>query len=427
VIFSFPALFGGFQMHYGSKSWLTSPGQSQTRVLIATFAIVGFTVSGCDNIPAIPTAGELLGNGEESADTDTAAGTTTTTEVIAPPERVVPAGPTPQQIVDQFTSLRSNEITDGTLAQLASSPEAAAAITEIDMHGAQISAKGLGYLGALPNLETLNVSNSPVAADSLTALAKAQSLKNINLSNSDANDRVISELSQIPHLQTLDLSGTPVTGGSATGLGSMRELTELSLMGTSADDQVVAALASLPLRKLDLSKSRITSASLPSILKISTLESLNVSFCAVKGAAFKGINRTGIKDLNVGETLFGIDGFKAIKGMKSLEKLNIYQTGLVQHKSCNVFRTFPNLKTLNAGKNGIGDPGMVVFFKGHKTLEELKLHQNKDITDNGLAALIAVKTLRVLDVTSTSCGAAGGRALKAKLPECTIHTSGGTF
>jgi hypothetical protein len=411
-------------MHYESKAWLTFPGRSQTRVLIAVFAIVGFTVSGCDKVPAIPTAGELLGNGEEQA---TSTGTAPNSEVIAHPEPVVPAGPTPQQIVDQFTSLQAHQITDGTLAQLASSPEAAAAITEIDMHGAQISATGLGYLGALPNLESLDVSNSPVAADSLTAIARAQSLKSINLANSEANDRVVSELSTIPHLQTLDLSGTRVTGGSATGLGSMRELTELSLMGTSADDQVVTALASLPLRKLDLSKSRITNASLPLILKISTLESLNVSFCAVTGDGFKGFGKSNIRELSVGETTFGIEGFKAIKGMKSLEELNVYATGLVQHQSCNVFRTFPNLKTLNAGKNGIGDPGMVVFFKGHKTLEKLELHLNRGISDNGLAALIGVKTLKVLDVSGTSCGAAGAQALKQKLPECTIRTSSGVF
>lgn len=405
-------------MHYESKAWLTFPGRSQTRVLIAVFAIVGFTVSGCDKVPAIPTAGELLGNGEEQA---TSTGTAPNSEVIAHPEPVVPAGPTPQQIVDQFTSLRAHQITDGTLAQLASSPEAAAAITEIDMHGAQISATGLGYLGALPNLESLDVSNSPVAADSLTAIARAQSLKSINLANSEANDRVVSELSTIPHLQTLDLSGTRVTGGSATGLGSMRELTELSLMGTSADDQVVTALASLPLRKLDLSKSRITNASLPLILKISTLESLNVSFCAVTGDGFKGFGKSNIRELSVGETTFGIEGFKAIKGMKSLEELNVYAAGLVQHQSCNVF------KTLNAGKNGIGDPGMVVFFKGHKTLEKLELHLNRGISDNGLAALIGVKTLKVLDVSGTSCGAAGAQALKQKLPECTIRTSSGVF
>lgn len=412
-------------MHYGSKPWLTLLSQSQTRVLIATFAIIGCTVSGCDNAPAIPTAGELFGNGEKPAVNGPA--TTDTTEVVASPERVVPDGPTAQQIVDQFTSLRSDQITDGTLAQLASSPEAAAAITEIDMHGATVSATGLGYLSALPNLESLNISQTPIAADALAAIGKSQTLMSINLSSSAANDRVISELSRIPQLQKLDLSGTKVTGGSATAFGSMRELTELTLVSTAADDQVVASLISLPIRKLNLASSRITNASLPMLLKISTLESLDVSSCGITGVGFKGFGKSDIKELNVGLTKFSLEGFKAIRGMKSLEKLNVYGAGLIQNDACNVFRTFPKLKTLNAGKNGVADPGMVRFFKGHKTLEELELHYNQGITDNGLAALIAVKTLKVLDVSNTSCGAAGAQELKKHLPECTIRTSGGIF
>lgn len=416
-------------MHYESKRWLSLLVQSQTRVLIAAFVIIGFTVSGCGEDPGIPTFGELIGDKkEEPAPVVNNNDPAINPGVGSVPEPVVPAGPTPQQIVDQFMSLRPNEITDGTLAQLASSPEAAAAITEIDMRGAKISATGLGYLSAMPNLESLDVSNTPLAADSLTVLAKAQSLKSINLSTSDANDRVVSELSRIPHLQSLDLTGTHVTGGSATAFGSMQELTELTLAGTAANDQVVASLTALPISKLNLASSQITNASLPMLLKIPTLETLNVAMCSnLTGEGFKGFGKSDIKDLSVGATRFGIEGFMAIKGMGSLEHLNVYQAGLVQHNSCNVFRTFPNLKTLNAGNNGVGDPGLDKFFKGHKSLEKLELHLNKGITDNGLRALIGVKTLKELDVSSTSCGAAGAQGLKEYLPECTIRTSNGIF
>jgi hypothetical protein len=414
------------QMNCGSKPW---PGLPQTRMLVVALTIAGLTVSGCDKVEGLVEDGKSLVNGDEAPAnaTPAEAPTTMSPPIATTPEKVVPAGPTPEQIVDQFRALRPDQISDGVLAQLAGSPEAAMAITEIDMRGAQVSANGLNALSTLPNLESLNISHVRVAADSLAMIGKSQSLKSINLANSDTNDRVVSELSQIPHLQSLDLSSTQVTGGSATGLGAMRELTELSLMGTSADDQLVTGLVSLPLRKLDLSKSRITTASLPLILKISTLESLNVSFCAVKGDGFKGIGKSDIRELNVGETQFGREGFKAIKGMKSLERLNVYAAGLIQHTDCNVFKTFPKLKWMNAGKNGVGDPGMGLFFKGHKTLEELELQHNKGITDNGLAALIGVKTLKLLDVSGTSCGAAGGQALKAKLPECTIRTPAGVF
>ena len=417
-------------MHYRSKSWLALVRPCQFRVSVAAFAILGLTVVGCDKVEGLVEDGKNLVNGEENTVAAPASETTTQQPTVVAPEPVtpaVPAGPTPQQIVEQFTSLQPYQITDGALAQLAGSPEAAAAITEIKMGGAKVSATGLNSLRALTNLETLDASGLPVTPDTLTALGAVASLKNLNLSNSSADDRVVSELSQIPHLQTLDLSSTQVTGGSATGLGAMRELTDLNLSGTAADDQTVAGLVALPLRRLELSKTRITNAALPMILKIPTLESLTVSFCGVTGEGFKGFGKSNLKELNVGETGFGIEGFAAIKGMKALENLNVYGAGLVQHKSANVFRTFPKLRILNAGKNGVGDPGMEVFFKGHKTLEELQLHLNKNITDNGLAALIGVKTLKILDVNGTSCGPAGAQALKQTLPECEIRTSNGKF
>ena len=157
------------------------------------------------------------------------------------------------------------------------------------------------------------------------------------------------------------------------------------------------------------------------------LESLDVPFCAVTGAGFKGYGGSGLKRLNVGETGFGLEGFVAIKGIKTLEDLNVYRTGLVEHTSANIFRTFPKLKILNAGGNSITNAGMDVFFKGHKSLEELNVSYNKGISDQGLAALIAVKTLKILDVHDTGCTANGARALKEKLPNCKIITAQGTF
>jgi hypothetical protein len=393
----------------------------QLRAVVAALAFTCLSIAGCDQ------AEGLLDEAKKQIADDPAPPTVTpaapAADVVVPPTPIVPAGPTPEQIVTQFKALRPDQITDDSLSQLASSPEAAAAITEVDMQGAQVSGTGLAALQGLPNLQSLSVGGPHITADALAAVGKAQSLKSIDLSNSAANDRVVSELSQIPHLQTLNLQGTQVTGGSATALSAMHELVDLSLLGTSADDQTVQGLAALPLRRLDLSRTGITDASLPVILKIQTLESLNVSFCQVTGNGFKGFNKSSLKELAVGETRFGVEGLMAIKGMKSLENLNIYSAGLVEHKSANVFRTFPNLKILNASRNQVTDAGMTVFFKGHKTLEELHLQYNRGITDNGLGALIAVKTLKSLDVTSTGCGAAGANKLKEYLPECEVKTS----
>lgn len=398
-------------------------------VLLLAVVVASVSISGCDKVESIVDDVKSQVSNEEPAVASPPATTpeSSSTTTIVTPEPVAPAGPTPEEIVAQFTQLRPDQISDGSLAQLASSPEAAAAITEIDMQGAQVSNEGFGYLSTLPNLESLSAGGPRITAGALAVVGKSQSLRKLNLKDSAANDQVISELSQIPHLQSLDLEGTSVTGGAAVGLAAMQELTDLSLMGTSISDEVVAGISSLPLRKLNLSKTPITNASLPHLMKIETLEELNVSFNRLTGDAYKGFGKTNIRVLNVGATPFGLDGFVNIKGMKNLEDLNVYSAGLVEHKAANVFRTFPNLKVLNAGKNSVTDAGMVVFFKGHKTLEDLQLHDNRGITDNGLAALIGVKTLKTLNLIGTSCGPAGAQKLKEYLPDCTIRVGSGSF
>ncbi|MFT5327538.1 MAG: putative small secreted protein [Planctomycetaceae bacterium] len=414
-------------MHYGSNPWLVALVQSPTRALLATLAIVCFTVAGCDKVEGLVEDGKDLVNGGESTVANSPPVTTTPAQTqITHPETVVPAGPTPQQILEHFNGLQPSQISDGELAQLASSPEAAAAITEVDMHGARVSATGLSYLSKLPNLESLDASSTRIGEDSLVAIGQSQSLRSINLSNSDASDRVVGELSKIPHLQTLNLANTRISTDAARSLGEMRELTDLSLMGT-ATDQMVAGLTALPIRRLDLSRSQITNASLPILLQIPTLESLNVDWCPVTGDGFKGFGKSDIKKLSVSSTGFGTDGLVAIKGMKSLEDLNVFEARVQMQLQANVFRTFPKLRILNAGKNGLSDEALRVFFKGHKSLEELHLPNQNGITDNGLQWLIGLKNLKLLNVVDTSVRGPGAIELKKKLPECTIETSGGTL
>ena len=342
-----------------------------------------------------------------------------------PPQAPLP--PTPEELLAEFNNLKPFEITDAALAQVTSRPEAASAITELQLFSEQITRAGLGHLSAMENLNALAIRSSKLLPEDLSVLGQVTSLKVLGIGNTKTSDEVVGNLTNLANLESLDLSGTAVTPAVGAILSRFTNLQVLNLALTSVDDSTVAAVASLPIRRLVLSQTRISNVSLATIKQMRSLESLDVPFCAVTGEGFRGYGSSGLKRLNVGETGFGLEGFIAIKGMKSLEDLNVYRAGLVEHTKANVFRSFPNLKILNAGGNAVTNAGIDVFFKGHDSLEELNLSNNKGITDQGLAALIAVKTLRVLDVRDTGCSAAGGQALKEKLPKCEIITPGGTF
>lgn len=356
----------------------------------------------------------------------------TTPIVQAPPQTPPPAPetpppPAPEQLLAEFKTLQPAEITDDALARVTSQPAAASAITELEIHGDKVTAVGVQYLAAMPNLASLILKCPSMHPDALARLGGITSLKSLGIGATQANDAVVESVASLPGLESLDLSSTPVTPAIGTSLSRISNLQVLNLGYTVVDDTTVAGFARLPIRELDLSRTRITNASLAIIRKIGTLESLVVPFCGVTGAGFQGYGASGLKLLNVGETPFGLDGFVAIKGMKSLENLNVYAAGLIEHKSADVFGTFPSLKILNAGGNGVTDAGMEVFFKGLKKIEELILSSNKSISDRGLSYLVGLKTLRILDVRDTACSANGGQALKQKLKECEILTSAGVF
>ncbi len=344
------------------------------------------------------------------------------------PKPAAPAPPSPEELVTTFLKLKSHEISDGSLATVTSLPEAAAKITTLEIQTNDgFSGNGIKHLTKMNNLSTLTLRTPRLSPEDLSALAGVSSLKQLSLNGTTSNDEVVGQLTSLSNLESLQLSGTRITPVSAASLGQMARLSSIDLSGTAADDAVVSAMASLPIREINLSKTRITNASLAVLSKMPALEALNVSFTGVTGDGFKGFGRTKIKTLSVGETRFELEGFRSIRGMSALEDLNIYNAGLVEHKSANVFRTFRNLRVLNAGKNSVTNAGMDVFFKGHKSLEELRLSHNKRISDQGLAALVGVKTLKLLVVDNTGCGAQGARALKEKLPDCKIQTSHGTF
>jgi len=423
---------GGTQVltNFGQRSpvmSISASARSQRRLCVLLLWSAALSESGCDqagdvlhDVKSTVTGQQEAAVSENESTKSTPPQTTDTAPAVATPQP-------PAEVLSGFTKLKPHEITDGALESVVSSAEAAASITKLELQGEDVTGDGLKHLRLMPNLHSLTISNGRMSTAELAHIAYAASLRNLYLGGSKSDDELIEQLAALEHLETLELWATQISPGAASGLSKMKNLKVLDCSGTRIDDTTVAGLLSLPLRSLNLSKTKITNASIPVLLNIQTLESLSVAQTEVTGASFKGYNRAGLKQLDVGATQFGIDGFAAIKGMKSLEELNVHDAGLVEHTKANVFRTFPKLKILNAGANSITDAGMKVFFKGHRSLEHLNLEGNRWITNNGLGALVAVKSLKRLDVKDTVVGETGARALKERLPDCSIITSTGSF
>lgn len=397
-------------------------------MLMALTVVLFTTASGCDKAEEL--ANDVKSSVEESMESDSdSVETTETTEVTTPDVKPPPepVKPKPEELFAEFQSLTPEKVSDAELARVASQPESAAMVTKVETSSPEFSGQGVLLLAKLENLASVNIANGVLRAQDLAGLGNAKSLKSVSISSSAADDSVVASLASLPELESLDLSSTKVSPAAGVSFSQMIKLAELDLRHTKINDTLVASVAGLPIRKLDLAQTQITDEILPLLFKIKTLEELDVSFNRLNGAAFEGISSTGIRVLNVGETNFGVPGFMNIKGMRQLEELNVYNAGLVQHKKADVFTSFPRLKVLNAGKNAIADAGVDEFFRGHRTLERLRLHNCRGITNNGLGSLVGLRKLKFLDVTGTLCNGQGAMALKQKLPDCEIHCADGTF
>ncbi|MCR9198609.1 MAG: hypothetical protein NXI04_08205 [Planctomycetaceae bacterium] len=397
-------------------------GQMALAGLLSAFGV--FAIAGCEQLE------DAVDDVTSSDDTPPATDSVESGPPVAEPAPVTPEPPrlVAADLIAAFESLSPEQIDDSALAAVAQTPESAAAVTVVDSaNPTAVTGAGLQTLTKLPNLHTLILNGNTMAASDWNTVGQLSGLRYLEVRGTAVDDNVVAAWKDLNELQSANLSGTQITAAAGPALAALTAVTDLELASTRIDDSTIAAIASLPIRSLNLSRCRITGASMSKIGSFEGLEELDLSFTQMLGGDFKGINRSKIRRLNVGETNFGIDGFVAIKGMRELEELNVYRAGLVDHTKCNVFKTMPRLRVLNAGGNQLTNAGLKVFFKGHRSLEELQLLNCKAISDAGLAELVGVKTLKVLNLSNTSCTQAGATALKQRLPECRIVTNDGTF
>ena len=388
------------------------------------------TGAGCDK------ASDLIEEAKESVSSATEDAATPDVPAVEQPSMPqqpaasAPEPPSPAEVLASFEKLKPHEITDVAIQTLASSPEAAAQVRELNLQSTNgsLSGAGLQALGELPTLTTLKLSDGKMLPAGLKSLAAATSIRNLDVTATRVDDEVLGAIaSSINGLESLNLNGTKISAGAGASVSQLAGLKSLNLSGTQADDTTVAALTGLPLENIILAKTRITDTSIQALIKMPTLKELDVSTTGVTGAGFKGINRSQISSLNVSGTQFGTMGFAALKGCRKMETLHAYRAGLVQNKAANVFRSMPKLRVLNVGSNTLANPALEVFFKGHPALEELHLSNHKQISDAGLRSLVGIKTLKLLNVANCAVGPAGATELKKYIPDCSIVTSAGSF
>ena len=390
--------------------------------------LLAVLLPGCDQIQDLVPGDE--GSQPAGPAASSPAAPTAKQPVAAQPVSGPPAQPVaddPAAVLAAFRELAPSTVTEAALQRVADIPEAAAEIESLDLSGASVSRGMLGLLARFPNLRMVRLTGVRSPPGNFSGFSAESTFEEIELDGTTIDDAGLEALSTVKTLRRLNLaSSADITPAGFIPLGGLAELTDLDLSGTRVNDQMAPVLAQLPLVRLHVTRTAITDQGLVYLAKIKTLEDLELSFCSqVSGVGFRVFKGARLKRLGVSQTRFGVEGLAAIRGMKSLEYLNLFAAGIVEHTRGLVFGSLTGLKTLIMGNNQITDLGMSRWFKGCRSLEELRISGHKTVSDQAMQGLITLKNLRHLDCAGTSVTARGAAWLKERIPGVEVTIGSG--
>lgn len=294
----------------------------------------------------------------------------------------------------------------------------------------------------LPKLYSLDLSQSKVTDSGMETLAKSPTLANLRLFSTAVGDPGVALLAAAPEMQNLDLDKTPITDAALSAVAGFPKLRALTINTTRVGVAGVAALkGSKSLRQLTAANLlAFTPEMMPEIAAISGLTDLSLvgldldgAMAGFIGSKVQRLNVTGAKLTDVGgvalgrlgevvlisanQTGIGDDTVASLSGAPKLDTLQAANTA-VTDAAGPAFAKLSRLKTLWLDRTAVTD-ALMPHLAG-LSLETLNL-DGVALTDAGLKALEAMKTLKSLAVPNTQVTDVGVAALEAAIPGIRIR------
>ena len=382
--------------------------------------------TGCGKVP---TWGELTGQ-QPTTPPPTTPVTVQPTTIPMPTTPVQPPKPKASEVIARFKALRTSEISDASLAELASLTEGFEELTEIDATSSSVSSGGLAHLTKLPLLKKLNLTSTKVTDQGMQHLAQVPSLESLALQGTAISDAGVATLTTLPNLKELDLRSCHLTPEGFAAIGRMPVLEAINLDSTGGITDATFDLIcnARTLKRLRMNYVQgVTDNGMNSLAKLEILEELFISECPVTGEALMKVAKTGLKNLKrllMNKCPITLAGAKAINSCKSLEHLNVGHLAMDDKGLVILVTGLKNLKHLhiNACRNMTGSG--FTALKAADDLEVLIL-QETGVVDLALPLLKGHAKLKMLDLTNTNVSGTAAKALKKSLPDCEIIYPGG--
>lgn len=140
-------------------------------------------------------------------------------------------------------------------------------LTEVCLAGSEVTPVGLAALPPSDQLTWLDVSRLPVGGDDIKRLvSRPQSLRQLSLEATRVDDALAPWLSLANKLTELDLSATACSDATVDALADHQELRTLWLMGSQVTDACIATLLKLPsIESIDVQRTGVSSRGLATL------------------------------------------------------------------------------------------------------------------------------------------------------------------
>ena len=262
-------------------------------------------------------------------------------------------------------------------------------------------------------------------------------------------DSDLRKLNQLPELNTLDLSLTHITDQGIQEIKSLPGIVELNLRFCEyvTDEGMAAIKGWKKLKRLNIHGTKTSDTTLEHISGITTLESINVgSVMLTDGGLERLTTLPNLKELTMGGNELGDAGIQALRQIPTLTYLdlsgrqgtdsNVWAVS-ISDVGLEAVLTLKNLRELRFGCTAIGvgiegakfaevsttsvTPLWLERMKSLGKLERLALQGCNRLNDDAIQSLIAMPSLREVDLKGTAVTEKGIAALRAAKPNLQIY------
>lgn len=197
-------------------------------------------------------------------------------------------------------------------------------LQDLQLMGLKIHKGDLRFLEHLPNLLSLDLTETGISDQDMHDVCKAVTLKTLLVSKTHIGDGAMNDIGNLSGLEELFAPHTGVSDRSMAAIGTLKRLEYLNLAGTKVSDAGLQSIEQSNLTQLVLAHTQVHDSGLASIGKIKSLRNLDLEDTRITSEGLAHIvDLLELSYLNLSKTRIDDRCARHLEKLKSLDRLGL--------------------------------------------------------------------------------------------------------